>query len=168
MKYISESLFTTESTSSDGKYRNRAEVFVIKNGKLIVGKTKSGDYHTAGGGVEFDETPEEAAKRECLEELGIALKNIKKIGPNQIIEFNGEKSIYAEDKSIIGFVNHFYVADFDKYDDKLYNDDGDGNKPIEVDIDSYIKFLNNKINKPNTRKYMKLWFHKEIELLKSL
>ncbi|HUT22067.1 MAG TPA: NUDIX domain-containing protein [Candidatus Bipolaricaulota bacterium] len=45
---------------------------------LYVGKY---DYHKLpGGGIEGNETPIETLKRECLEEVGCEIKNIKELG----------------------------------------------------------------------------------------
>lgn len=56
---------------------------VIQNGNdiLMVRHTYgSGGWTFPGGGIKYGETPEDAAKREAREELGIEVKNLKSIG----------------------------------------------------------------------------------------
>ncbi|MEK4630236.1 MAG: NUDIX domain-containing protein [Solibacillus sp.] len=54
--------------------RNRASVVIIENGKvLLIQRVRNGStyYVFPGGGIENGETPEEGAKREAWEELGV-------------------------------------------------------------------------------------------------
>lgn len=75
-------------------------VVVIDNdGKLLLGKRghatsiNSGLWESPGGGVEFGETLEAAARREAMEELGI---EIEIVAPLQVVEF------IKDDQHIIG------------------------------------------------------------------
>ncbi|MEO5927888.1 MAG: NUDIX domain-containing protein [Patescibacteria group bacterium] len=58
-----------------------AGVVILKDGKTLLAKRKgahgSGMWGSAGGHVEFGETPIEAVKREAREELGIEIGNIR-------------------------------------------------------------------------------------------
>lgn len=57
-------------------------VIIIKDGKVLQGKRKGshgeGSWACPGGHLDFNESIEECAKREVLEEVGIKIKNIKK------------------------------------------------------------------------------------------
>lgn len=56
-------------------------IFVLKNGKVLLTKRKSllgrGEHASPGGHLEFGESFVECAKRECREETGIEIKNIR-------------------------------------------------------------------------------------------
>lgn len=61
--------------------RNRAGGILIENGKvLLIHRIKDNDeyYVFPGGGIETNETIEQATKRELLEEVGIAVELIEK------------------------------------------------------------------------------------------
>lgn len=59
-------------------------VIVVKDGKVLLGKRESGigsgTWAFTGGKLEFNETIENCAKRETMEEAGVKIGNIKKIG----------------------------------------------------------------------------------------
>ena len=70
---------------------------VIKDGKVLLGKRKnshgSGTWQFPGGHLEFNETIENCAQREVLEETGIKIKNIK-LGPYTNDIFKQEQKHY--------------------------------------------------------------------------
>lgn len=77
--------------------RNRSSVIIIENKKvLLMKRVKEGRmyYVFPGGGIEIGETPEEAAKREAFEELGVEVKIIKCISK---VAFNGTQYYYLAD-----------------------------------------------------------------------
>ena len=58
-------------------------VIIVKDGKVLLGKRKGGSgtgtWAFPGGHLEYNETFEECAKREVMEEVGIKIKNIQKL-----------------------------------------------------------------------------------------
>jgi 8-oxo-dGTP diphosphatase len=88
-------------------------VFVIKDGKVLLGKRKNahgeGAWCFPGGHLEFNETWEECAIRETMEETGINIKNIRfGTATNDIFE--------KEDKHYITII---MLADYDSGEVKL-------------------------------------------------
>lgn len=75
-------------------------VIVINDGKVLLGKRKSsshgdGCWHFPGGHLEFNEKLDDCAKREVLEETGIAIKNIRqgKVFTNDLFKKEGKHYI---------------------------------------------------------------------------
>ena len=56
-------------------------VFIFRDGKFLVGQRKgshgSGSWSVPGGWLEYQESFEQAAAREVMEETGVAIKNIR-------------------------------------------------------------------------------------------
>ncbi|WP_112180294.1 NUDIX hydrolase [Paraliobacillus zengyii] len=80
--------------------RDRASVVLIENKKVgLIKRIRDGIvyYVFPGGGIENGETPEDGAKREALEELGVEVKVIECIAE---IEFNGTQYFFLSE--IIG------------------------------------------------------------------
>lgn len=73
-------------------------VFVIKDGKFLMGKRKGshgeGTWSIPGGHLEFGETIEDCAMREVLEETGMEITEVKVAGmTNDIFEDEGKHYI---------------------------------------------------------------------------
>ena len=73
-------------------------MIIVKDGKYLLGKRKGshgeGSWSFPGGHLEFGESLETCAKRETLEEVGVKIKNIKKIGyTNDIFKKEGKHYI---------------------------------------------------------------------------
>lgn len=67
---------------------------------LLVRQTDSGRWATIGGTVEPDESPEEAARREAVEEAGVVVRLIRLVtavgGPGYRITYpNGDEAAYV-------------------------------------------------------------------------
>ncbi len=84
------------------KLRLGARGIVIReDGKIaIFNKSNKNEYKLPGGGIEGDEKPEEAFKREVLEETGCEIEIIKKLGTTE------------EYKSIDNFkqISHIFIG----------------------------------------------------------
>jgi 8-oxo-dGTP diphosphatase len=80
--------------------RDRGSVVIIENKKVgLIKRIKDGSvyYVFPGGGIEDGETPEEGAKREALEELGVEVRVNECIAE---VELNGTQYFFMSE--IIG------------------------------------------------------------------
>lgn len=66
----------------DLKIKRAARTVILDNqGKIAIINVRNGEYFKIpGGGIEMNETPEEAVKREALEEAGAQIEIIEKLG----------------------------------------------------------------------------------------
>jgi len=107
--------------------RIKIEVIILKGNKVCVTKTVLEDGYTfygfPGGGVEDKDSYEETAKKECLEEVGIAIKDVHYLGLNVILAPTFVKEGRAEKFS--GINKYTYVATYDKMDKSLHGSEGD-------------------------------------------
>lgn len=77
--------------------RNRSSVILIKNKKVgLIKRIREGSvyYVFPGGGIKVGETPERAAKREALEELGVEVEIKESIAE---VEFNGTQYYFLSE-----------------------------------------------------------------------
>jgi 8-oxo-dGTP diphosphatase len=96
-----------------GRYANRGvsiDALIVKNNKILLIKRGSepfkGFWGIPGGYVDWEESAEEAVKREVSEELGLTVKTVQFIGiytdpkrhPNQTIDIAYAATISGEPK----------------------------------------------------------------------
>lgn len=86
--------------------RVSTDALIIKDGKILLILAPDLDFwELPGGGVEEEETPEEALKREVFEETGYKITEIKqKLGMKHTNFYSFEQDVYYD-----SFVN-FYLA----------------------------------------------------------
>lgn len=92
-------------------------VFVVKDGKVLLGKRKNahgeGGWCFPGGHLELNESWEECAKRETLEETGLTIKNIRfSTATNDIFEKEGKH-----------YITLFMIAEYDSGEVKIMEPD---------------------------------------------
>ncbi len=70
-------------------------VFVKSNGKILLqkrtGAHEEGTWSLPGGHLEFNETIEQCAKREAMEEFNVEIKNVKVLGFTEDVMLQEEK-----------------------------------------------------------------------------
>jgi len=135
----------------------RAEIYVMK-GDLVclayMDEERFKTYMMPGGKVEKGEEIIDAAKRECLEEVGIKVKNIRFIEKNR---YNLPKFLYEI---------HSYVADYDGEDNSLLGDGPEGKLKFDfVPLEEAYKKL--EVVSRSNRKGMKIAFN-SLKIIKYL
>lgn len=120
-----------ETLNKDLPYRDRVEVLIVKDGKVLVTKNKNKDtgdewYGFPGGGLDGD-TPEKTCISECLEEVGIKVKNPKLLNvPECTEEGMGKKD--NRHLKFRGSKTKWYTAEYVEVDRSKLGDDGDSRR----------------------------------------
>jgi 8-oxo-dGTP pyrophosphatase MutT (NUDIX family) len=133
-------------------YRKCVRVAIFNGDKVLLIKKPLG-YSFPGGGVEKNETIKEAAVKECLEEAGVLIKNVKELS----IVFNSDFEYKQPERAKIykGSEDHWCYAKFDKLDGSEHNIEGDAAPYTWEHIDVAISLLENtsepKFSKPQIK-----------------
>lgn len=111
----------------------RGVIFDENNNICIRSKKRSGFSFLPGGGIENEENPIEALKRECLEEAGCNITNIQKIGI--VTEYKDE----IQEKR----TNEYFTANLDglKLEPTLAIGDEEGFDVIWINIHEAVTLL---------------------------
>ncbi len=120
-------------------YTERKSSYIIleSNNNILLLSNSKKEYFLVGGGVEENETDMEAIKRECLEEIGYELNNIKKIFELSSYEYN---STYGNLK----YISSFYISKLERKGKKCLEKD---KILIEMPLDEAINKLTQSIQK---------------------
>lgn len=87
--------------------REAVRAIILRKDKVLMVHTKKGDYKFPGGGLNKEESHEEALKREVREETGYIISNVKdKLG--EIIE---RKLDEYEENSVFQMISHYYLCE---------------------------------------------------------
>ena len=138
-----------EGSETDLPYRNRVEVFAVKDGKVYGGFYPDGAFGTFGGGTD-GESLEGACKREYKEETGYTIKNVQKLDI-PAVEVGWKTSPKNEkqeerQKKYKGTRSWYFYAELGDKGKKATGEDGESAlKDIGlIDIDKAIKSLDRK------------------------
>lgn len=116
------------------KWRPRVELYIMKQGKILVGTHPEIGIHVPGGGIEPGQNLITASKNEALEEAGVRIKNVKPATKENYYEdwyklVEEGQPITKKDrmrmKTFRGIKHHYIKADFDGWDDSLLGADND-------------------------------------------
>ncbi|HHD2753676.1 TPA: NUDIX hydrolase [Clostridium perfringens] len=146
-------------------YRVAIRAIILKDDKILMVKSNTGDYKFPGGGVENGETPEETLRREVTEETGYILDEVKdEMGI--IIERDRRKK---KGYSLFEMTSHYYFCDvtnkkveqsLDKYEEEL------GFLPIWISLDNAIK--ENELIIEEGKSNINPWIVRETFVLKKI
>ena len=116
------------SHMEDFEIRDRVEVLITKDDRVCVawwkGIKTAANICFPGGGVEAGDTHEQTVVKECLEEVGIQVKNISYLG----IREKGTAVFSTVKEGLDKFKTEtfVYTAEFESVNMKLFNVEGDG------------------------------------------
>ncbi len=162
--------------------RYRVEVIIKKDDKILLSVVPPYPpvvtkryYGLPGGGIETGDTATETVQKECMEELGIKVKNIKQIKLQPFIQLHkeafqkktGSEKIDSRGQEYLGYHTTYYVADYDKIDKSQYGDDNDQMKYQLFSYDEALKILKDQSVNFEDKKRLSL-FKKRVEALESL
>lgn len=131
-------------------YRKCVRVIITKGSQILLGQKVLEDkrkvYAFPGGGVEDGDTLEETVIKECLEEVGIEIKNIKSL--NLIHRHDVKDGFFTGERAKLfkGLDNNWYIAEFMKTNKKHFGIEGDDMPFIWVSPDKAITMINNGHN----------------------
>lgn len=133
-------------------YRKRPGAYAIitrkKDKKIAIGATC--DYFLLGGGIENDETPKEALKRELIEETGYSIKNIRFF--DKVFAY-----VDGKEKGLLDIEATVYIAEFDKYvKDPIEKD----HKLLFVDAKDYVSKLYHEYQRYILKEYVEKYENK--------
>jgi 8-oxo-dGTP pyrophosphatase MutT (NUDIX family) len=156
-------IYLQELNKIPNKWRPRVELYIIKDGKILVGIHPEIGIHVPGGGIEPGQNLISAAKNEALEEAGVKIKNIRLATNKNYYEdwykLDSEgQPITKKDrmrmKYFRGIKHHYIRADFDGYDDRLLGRDLDALKKIKfISKQELIKAYENQAKKFDPPQY---------------
>ena len=162
MLSIHESVF-------DGKLRQRAEMYVLKDRKVLLGKSYKGRVAFPGGAVDPGEDPRGAAIRETLEEVGVAVHHVQ---PLQPYEFDYTKEIgpwHTLPEEItkwneIGMKTYPFVGEFLREDRRRFGVEGDGRGFVWLTHQEAVR----ELRTTNTSPYARIRVPHQIRILDDL
>lgn len=126
-------------------FRHCVRVIILKENKVLLckryDKNKLQNYEFPGGGIEKKDSFEESVIKECLEEVGIKVKNIKEL--NLSIVHDIQDLMYIDKEKYAGNINDWVVCEFEKIDKSVYNIERDALPADWVTIDEAIGLIEN-------------------------
>lgn len=134
--------------SDKRRYRPCVRVIIVNDDKILLGYWMKGDevvnYTFPGGGIEEGDTVEETAIKECLEEVGILITDVKQLGLK--VTYEKEFSNPERAKLYRGLEDTWCVATFKKTDTSVYNKEDDALSFIWEKPSKAIDLILNKQN----------------------
>lgn len=133
-------------------------IIINSEGKIaILNKANKNEYKLVGGGIDDGETPEEAFKRESLEETGCDIEIVKSLGTIE------------EHKSLDNFkqISYLFVAKVinDNHNLKLTEKEKDeGARLLWVDANEALNLITNCFDQLKESKYENLYHSKFIAM----
>lgn len=144
-------------------YRYAVRAIIVNSDKILMIQTNKGDYKFPGGGIEKQESHEEALKREVREEAGYILNEIKD-NVGIIIQRHLDK---FEKNSVFEMTSYYYLCEISKEKGSQDLDDYELEqdfKPVWVEINKAIENNENVLKQEEKND----WVDRETFVLKQL
>ena len=166
-----------EFVTKEPTTRVRGELYIMNEGKLLVGESfNSGNWSIPGGAVDSRETPQTAAIRETLEEVGVKVKNIKPLNKTphvtDFIRIYGSwdnvpigVSIWGHDR----LETYSFQGDYDGEDKRLWRSASDRRGIIWVTPKDYEMYIKKKVrNLRSSQRHLVVRMSHSLKMLKLL
>lgn len=157
IKILTDEDFGMQSVEfKNPRIRYGARGIVIKGDKIaIFNKKTKNEYKLPGGGIDINENPEDAFKREVLEETGCEIEVIKELG------------IIEEHKSLDNFkqISYLFVANVIKDTGILHltkKEKEEGAQILWLNINDGLELMKKSLNYLRESKYENLYHSKFI------
>lgn len=145
--------------------REAVRAIILNKNSIFMIRTNKGDYKFPGGGVNINETHDEALEREIKEETGYIIESVtREIGV--VIERNIDK---YESNSVFEMISYYYLCKISDKQTFQQLDDYEKElefRPVWIDIDKAIEG-NDQLLKDKTKEKSN-WVERETTVLKSL
>ena len=166
-------------------YRKRVEVIIKKGDKILFSvispyppKVTKTYYGFPGGGINTGDSAVKTCKKECLEELGVKIKNIKKLpitpfkfewAKRKIVDTGTDYSKKLQERTTQyrGTITDYYTADFDKTDLSMYGADGQTTDYVFVSVPEAVSLMGNQVRTHTDPKNIPI-FEYRLKALKKL
>lgn len=164
MKTLGDMIVSTTLTNqTKEKYRLAARGIIYDNAKvLMIYSSYYNDCTFPGGGVENGEDIKVALERECSEEAGILVKNIRPF-------YKTIEKRELDKESYLIHESHFFLCDIEKHVSQHLEtyEVALGYKPVWISVDEAIKINTEKINLLNDKDYKGV-LERELRILTKL
>lgn len=145
--------------------RRAARGIIIEEEKILLVKSKGGDYKLPGGGIKEAEPPLVALVREIREETGYLTQNVMaKLG----VIWEKRKDIFQENAAFL-MISSYYLCELNPVKFPLDLDDYEKEhefQPVWLDLDEAILANEQVLRRPKTERNR--WVPREILALKAL
>lgn len=139
-------------------FRQKSEVYIIDGNKIYVARFKDPNASTfctlPGGGIDPGESPEDAVRRECMEEIGVTIKDLKPIDKLFCFSFDKNPMFMG---TYDGMCVYSFIAKFDK---KVNNGIENHLKLDIITIDEMIKICTLGLTRYNAKWWSKMVQHR--------